>query len=767
MAQKPCEISKFKGVNRIVDASKLEPGEMTTLQGALINTGSLCNMPMPSYDTADVTFPIPVVIENESGYSRGSWNPLLATNYTSFAGAVNTRIALLSLATIPTNQPVTVFFLMKGTITSALPYMTVSVLDAVGPNPSTDRTLYRLNSFTLNSSDPTRVWRGFTIVVDSAAVNPKWVVLDIFGAVGASFDLYGHPTHTQDVQEYSGGTWQSWGTLHPGQSKPQFVVVSQGTQVSTATDSARLVSQMGEVNLPFNTWQGGVQCFATNQSFTTGSFTAWGGASLSVIEIPKATGTYKRSLIMNSDTNGGVLSGPLTGTSLYANVIPKVNLVRVGNVIAATAPGVQYCIPITLMDTPYRAFDTDFHAVSFQNYLALCGGGTDGLAYGSTGVNKKPVYLDLTLTGNPIHSGYAGICVKSYAAALTPDEPMFVLNFGESLIYVRNRDYPYRMWYGTAGTVDTFNAYENLSQAEPVLNVAKYGTEFLAFFSNQVKKYSGVPRYAVLAPIKETGVKNGRFIVRANGGLYVLCSDGLFFYNGVFNPVLDKAQIFETNHRRYTGQASNYDIHQTRLAHLEKQHAIAIVLQRSHMDSAVYKDTDIWFYDYWTSDFYQYWLNDYDAQCGVYQMAAVPYDVPWLLDYQYTPNYSGLMCESSTAFSPMNVETGWIDPLPVMDKKHFLHFTMEATNTVASLLISLTVTYDNGLSYTWSDIDLHTAADSEGRTPTYTKIEKQVPAHAGRFKVAITCNAIIASTPTTEQIKIHKFTLWWDDGKPK
>jgi hypothetical protein len=772
MALKPCEISKFKGVNRIIDASKLEPGEMTTLQGAIINTGSLCNMPMPSYELADQTLPIPYFIENKTVYGLGGFDPTLATNHSTIPGILGAggKIALFSLSSIPTGVPVTIFFLVQKTFVAGAgsQWLYVDVYDAVGPNPSTNRTLKRLSACSVSSSDPKRVWMGYTLVVDPAAVNPRWVVLTHALLYGSTMEIWGHPSasHNQDCQVYNGSSWSSWATSFPGKAKPQFAVVSTDTQVSTATNSARLITQMGKVDLPFEPFWGAIT--AGSYSFT--GLTNWGNGSLCVLDVPRATSTYKRAFIMDNGIND-----TFTGTGLIANVVPRINLVRVGSIVAATSPGCRSCVPITLMDVPYQSSTSDFSAAVFDKYLLLTGGGTDGGTYGDAYEsvrNRKPCYLDLASNGSPVNSGGSGFQVKSFSST-PPDEPQIVVSFGGYPIYAKNRLYPYRMWYGqTAGTVDTFlyssaTCWENLSMSEAILNLISDGSEMLVVFASSIFKYSGVPRYANYRCIHEAGARNGSSIIKAHGGVFLLLSDGLWFYTGAFSQIIDKPKIFNFLGGRRMGLSSNFMVHQSRMGHLENQHALVFLLEQSYYDTPSHSNSTLWLYDYWTGDFFQYWLNDSLGNCGIFQVECLPYDTVWLLDYPYVPNYSGLMCESSTHWSPMNVETGWIDPLPVMDKKHFLHFTMEATNTVASLLISLTVTYDNGVSYTWSDIDLHTAADSDGHTPIYTKIEKQVSTHAGRFKVAITCNVANPSTPTTEQIKIHKFTLWWDDGKPK
>lgn len=745
------EISKFKGVNKIVEASKLEPGETQQLYGALINNGSIQSMPMPSYETKDVSFPVPHIELDQTGFTIGSWNPGAAASSTTVSGAIQHRIAFHVNYSLGVDIPVTVMLLLKGTYATATSNIYMSIYTETGAQPTTDITAKRLQSFTLRTSDPNRVWRGFTATASQATGGVCWFVFDIVIADASSHTLYGHPSQSTLTKYQSGGAWTDWGVAWPGKDKPQFMVID-----SQQTTNARDVHQMTTVKTPFRPWQGSVTVGSFGFSTAT-PLTYFGGAALCVLEVPEATSDYKRTIILAYDpSGGGTCISTLAATGFpQANIVTSINLIRVGNVIAATAPGVEFCFPLTLLDWPAAGFDVDYSATSFQNYIALCGGGTDGTT-SITPPNKKPCYIDLTAAGLPIHSGYAGISVRGYGAAGTPDEPMYVMDFGNHLIYFRNADYPFRMWYGIAGQIDSFNADENLSQAEPILSVEKYGNEFLVFFASEIKKYSGVPRYAVLSRVKDTGVLNSRFVKPANNGVFILSTDGFWFFNGVFNQVLDKPSILQNNKQRYLCQASDYTIHQPRLIHFPNIHSVGLVFQRYSTNP--YNHTAIWLYDYWTGDWNRYYMITSGSYGGTFQMSAIPYETTWI----YDGSYKGLMLESDSKFSPFIVETGWIDVDSRMDKKRFLHFTMEATNPAASQIISVTIDYDNGVSYTFDSVDLRVTDGG-----VYTKIEKMVPATASRFKILVSCNTTGTPAPTNEQVKIHKFNMFYEPGKQK
>ena len=756
---KSFEISKFKGVNKIIEASKLEPGEMQELYGAYLNDGSIQSMPMPSYDTEDKTFPVPNILHNYTGYLDAIWNS--DTDFAPVAYAAGgTKMAVQFPDDIPANEPVTLMFLLESavhTVTDGTYSYQLSIHVDNGGNPNPTELVAAFNSHGSENQDEYRKWCSFTCIPTTAPGANWWAVLTIISPYASSVvNVYGHPSQNLTTKVYSGASWVPWSSVYSGIPQPQVMVID-----SVQSSDGEEVDQSTTINTPFTPWSGEVTFsggFGSRTCTITSGIDRFLGAALSIMEVPDAAGDYKRTLVITS--SGSPLGGQLSCISRFqiggaetVNIIPKMSIIKVGNILAVTAPGIEFCFPLVLVDNHDTNTGPDYGAVWFQKNLILTGGGTDGRWNNGT-ENNKPVYIQF-VNPNLSPSSSTSISFKNYSASSVPDKPEHVVEFASHLIFIRNFQYPFRMWYGNAGEVDSFNAYENLSQAEAVLSVEKYGNDLLIFFASEIKKYSGSPRYAVLSTIKETGILNSKFKQKVSEGVFILAIDGLWVYNGVLTRVIDRPQIFNANKKRYMYQATNATVCSSRLVKFPEIHSIGIVLQKYETSPDV---VAIWLYDYWAQDWYRYYVSSDTDTGGVMEMAALPYHTNWIRDGAY----SGLMLENESKFSPFQLETGWIDVDPRMDKKRFLHFTMEATNPAASQLIDVTIDYDNGTSYAFTDIDLRVTDGS-----VYAKIEKMVPATASRFKISVSCNTTGTPAPTNEQVKIHKFNIFYTDGKQK
>jgi hypothetical protein len=785
----PYEISRFKGVNKLIDSSKLEPGEMVQLKGASISDGSIKNLPMANtgamYELAE-TFPVPTIVLDKTAYSLGDWNPGTASNSTVVEQLTCTDVAFKISVNVAAKEPMTFMLLAKCNTNNA--EMLVSLyLDNSGSIgeaiPSTTLSHPQIPSGSLGTADTIRMWKAFTLVPNLAVNSDCWVSISI----PTSVTFYGHPSQNQSVLAAT-GSWASWASAFPGKAAPQFMYIT--SHQSTGSE----VLSMGSTELPYEPWQGNV--IAADNSFTVADLArggaAFSGCALAVYEnANNGDVNYRRSIITFTDGVGGRCISKIGysgGTSQYSvSIIPKVNFIITaagsrGCVLSATVPECQYCFPITLMDryignnsinpSISSSLTGEYGVCIFQDCVALTGGGTDGYVSPGATPNNKPNYISLRgfaggTSPEDIGAGFSAVNIRGYSASGVPDKPSLVVNFGEHVIYLKNSKYPFRMWYGNPGEIDSFNALENVSQAESILGTRILGNELLIFFANKIRRFSGVPRYGSITTIKETGIENSRFVTKANGGLFILSTDGLWFYNGGFSLIPDKSKIFTQvigSGNVPLSSSSDYAMYQSRLIHVPNMHCIGIV--RQDFDRyAQYAHTSIWFYDYWTEQWFEYY-NQTLTQVGTFPMSIFRTDSVWVRDPLQSANGpdGGFMMENVNNFSPFSFETGWIDPQPGLDKKRFLHFVLEGTRMSSGFAPEITIllTFDDGSTISWTT--------TFGSTPSgdYVAKEKMLGITARKFKVGMSCVGGGSVGPyTNPQVQIHRFIMFYESGKQK
>lgn len=599
------------------------------------------------------------------------------------------------------NQLMGVFFLMQAD-TSDGSYRMKGVIrkyHASGSEHCTDVDHW----YEVETSDPTRVWRGFLVAPDA---NVSYLYFGIYTEPGSNVRIYGHPScgpfldwNIHDT-EVPAPAVSSWSDEHPGADKPMMVIV-------TSTQAA--VDDMKAVTLP-HAPKKITGTVGANRAFSESSIIT--PNILSTVHNPSAP-TYKNAIVSSI----GAVNQPTNGWSGQdAYMIPKVILVKKDNVIAATAPDTQYCVPLAfhkngLIDTddpttvvPHDTLD----AVVFNGNLALTGCGVDSVLH-------APNYVDLATN-------------HTKALSYGPSAPEFVNVQGLALVYSKNYKYPFRTWYGVPGIIDSFagNYIENIFLGDPIITVKSFQNSLLYFSPSGVKRYSGVPGSSSAAPqIWTEGMKSRFGAVETKLGVFCLLNRQLYLYNGSMVPIRDLTDIIRTKDDELRTNAF--------LMHLEKEEEILIQLDPSDSECIIYNYGQQKFRTInITSNFWRGNLPGLDRN----------------LLYEDSGNLKTLY--GGTTYAAITAEGGWISPFPELKNVKFLKYVIEASATSASTLINVEFDFEN-----ISPIQ-HTSIDLQHATHDYIEITKELGVTARRFKVKITSSA------TTEQPKIHRIKVYYE-----
>jgi hypothetical protein len=759
----PFEVSKFKGVNRIVDPAKLEPGELTTLQGAYLEHGAIESLNYPSGGTISE----PYFIVNQTNYG-------LQTN--DYDAEENQSIVYNSSLAFKVTLNSKMDDILSGMIqVKSYPGQIACRMQLFTDNagiPQSNLVEDELTHWSTSEEETQKCWRGCSIKLKADRVGVYWVVFTFTGSYSGMF-LYGHQNVSCDVYVNT-GSWESWSSAYSGKSRPQFALIGSRVPEESlpSTNNIDVLKNSVAIDVPFSEASGLMTLTSGSVKIDQGNFRAY---SLAVLETP-----YGKTLI--SQTDGWnhqlvTISAPWTNqlggssASVQCSVSTGITIFQHGNIVAVTAEGVPYCIPLTLSDeirkrpsaggTYYRS--TPYSAAVFQNYIALSGGGNGQNTYDFDDPMMTPCYIKL--------GGDAGAGLPSdmypttfrFSAPGTPRYPELVTSFAEHLIFANSYEYPFRMWYGTAGTIDTFNAFENISDSEPLLCMVPHGSSELIFGTgSRIYRYAGSPRYATKSTIHAPGIKSGSLIVSAMDVLFILAKDGLWAYDGSMVPMTDAADIICVDEQKDLGFVGSA-VTGAQIFAVPRYHAIGLLLLKWNTTSKKI-DKELWFYDYKLKYWYQYYFrfgtsSDFKS-IGVANVGRYSGNRAYVFDSLSTDwsGNNGVLFGNPGVFSPMLVETGWLDPNSQMDQKGFKTFTMKTSNVAGSLPITITVSFDNGAPDVVWQAELCGTAGKK-----YTKIEKLIGTTASKFKVSISR----PSMPTMEQIKIHEFTMWYVDGKAK
>lgn len=609
----------------------------------------------------------------------------------------------VTLTPIPAVNEIFGFFILMKANVSTSSYNIHGVVRRSNVGGEIDRTDLK-HIYEVKTSDPQKVWRGFIAGLNQTFDGPNLSV-GIYTEPGSDVQVYGHPSCSGWVQfdNEADTTPTPWNSVHAGQLQPMVVIVRSTTGI---------VDDMKAITLPYTTKKI-AGTIGTDRVFSESSIIE--PHILATVHNSSAP-TYKNAIISSI---GGV-NQPVNGwTGQDAYITSKTILVKKDNVIAATAPDTQYCVPIMFQkpglidpdDTDTVINHDTLDAIVSNGNLILTGCGIDATSH-------VPNYVDLATN-------------HGKALSVGPDAPEFIDLQGLALVFSKNYKFPFRMWYGVPGIINSFspNFIENIFLGDPIITTAKFSNSLLYFSPTEIKRFSGVPGPGSVAPqIWTEGTKSKFGVVETKIGIFCLLDRQLYLYNGSMLPVKDLSDIIREKNDELRTEAF--------LIHLEKEEEILIQLDPSDSDCIIY-------------NYAQQKFRTIDITSSFWRgsLPGLNRNILYVDGSNFKTLYGG------STYAAIIVQSGWISFAAELKNIKYLKFIIEASATSVDTLINIQFDFENISPIIYNNINL------KHGTNEYVEVIEKLGVTARRFKYTITSSA------TIEQPKIHRIKVYPEIAK--
>jgi hypothetical protein len=655
------------------------------------------------------------------------------------------------------------------------------------------------------------------VAVETPNLNTsEWSIANTTSGTGTGMLLFGcSESNSSGILALNGATWESYTSFWSGKNAPQFKILNRIiSDINTNLPRTNLssITQIGTVRLPFNSWTGVLNINQEGMKVSqdasglidSASLPSWGGGSLCTMERIDDNGNSYRAVLIKSEG----LSGEKLTWSGYlgpdgkatVSIYPYTTLVRNKYLIGACAVGGESFVPITLCDD-YQPVDCDYQSATFNCFLALSGGGTDGWLNKADSLNqpqnnnKYPVYIDFRYKLKDLSSRNTWITIKAYqkpgdknAPTLTPivdlpDYPAFVVSFGGSLIYANGRNGVGEYWSSSANSVTYFAYIQFASQTEQIRSVKQHETDLLFFLESQIIRFNGVPGAEQLTKLANFGLPSSRLVCSTPIGLFIVGNDGFYIFNGSIQPMPDKPLvIFEEQAKLRSFGNQPFQVSQ--VLHIPSYHCIALGYpipngtDTSQSPMLFYK---IILYDYYLQDWYEYNFSaTADTLPGTSSQiiartapgaAGMCCAIDGCLESAFiwdnpTPSSSGTVMygglifknpSTSSGYQNIEVTTGFIEVEPQLTHKKFLRIETEVSTLVDGGTLYIDVEYENGVSVPQISHNLTLDQSGVATTASYLTFQDSIGATARWIKITFTSSSL-------NKVKIHRLKIFYEDA---
>jgi hypothetical protein len=689
------KIDDFKGQNNHDDPVVLKPNEFSQLYNATSDNNVLTTIQAPLART----WAIPTAIDLYSG--NGGWN--IITNPIT-QNIILQRCNSTSLV-IPANTLITFFAYMKK---SAAYTFEARIYSSTGSVPND--TPYQNVTGTIATVIPTGTdseyqWYRFLVTPSVDVTNP-WIGFISNGAIAAS-GLVGDDTNASGnvyVSGDGGSTWTDYATGYAGSNAPYFP-----TYIGTAQGA---VDDYQSIVLPHPLSTG------SNAATTGLSFTADGYATGCQVISERVSGKNTIREIRFCASSSVISS--TKGTTTWCVIAPQTNIIRVGKVLAFSAPGAVSCVPF-MLTTP------DIDTGAYAPLSATC------LGYNI--ITNQELPYTATVISTHYYSYLNLVDGLTYRiSTLSPwSQYQFVIVYNNTLCFLNSTSDPSEFTYSLPGTVNNFTSggTDYLGLGETITGVTIYKDWLVIGFTTKIKAFTGIPGDGTLAVISpNNGISNPRGFALGENALFILSGHHIFVYTGAWEEMFDMTAVLREADlvRVATSLSLAYD---SKDRELYINYAPARVLVYNFM--------------------HQFWRTQYTPSTGGISTIFQGLESPVIQQSNFY-QLNKLAENVGNPYAEASITTGWWDPDPDHQKTTYQRLVIEYHPTSTSVSLVVTVEYDDG------DIVTFPAEDTQGVTTLLKYSSYRLAKEASRIKVKLECSAI------SEPFSITAMYLFFEPG---